>query len=186
MMTKLVWILDTHWVSNNELGGFPMRIYTTKDAYTVIGFDEAIEPRPEPIILAGETIRPGDEITAILGKNSSAGFGSFDMKRGFITYAGKYTVTEGEGDDVMVADYALFDYNFPRDLFNSVNGHKVAYVCWILGEVEGETMLFYQNECLSSRVIWPRAIKRHLTPREPRQGESAVKAGELQPALFTV
>lgn len=144
-----------------------MKIYVTKDAYTVIGFDEIIEPRPEPIILAGETIRPGDEISAILGKNSSAGFGSFEMKRGFITYAGKYTITETDDDDVIVNDYALFDYAFPRDLFNSVNGHKVAYVCWVVGEVEGETLLFYQNECLSGRVIMPRAIKRHPTLRAP-------------------
>lgn len=139
-----------------------MQIYVTDDPYTVIGFDEIIEPRPESITLAGEIIAPGDELTAILGKMTSAGFGSFDMQHGFITYAGKYTITETDRNNIRVCDYVLFNYDFLRDLFG-VNGHKVAYVCWIAGDVDGETLLFYQNKSLSSRVIWPRSIKRHLT-----------------------
>lgn len=135
-----------------------MEIYTTKAHYNVIAFDEVIEPRPEPIILAGETIQPGDKITAIFGKNSSAGFGSFEMIKGFVTYAGKFTVNDDRGE----SEYVLFAYDFPRDLFGTIHGHQVAYACWAIFENESESVLFYENRFNAGRLIIPRAIRRYV------------------------
>lgn len=134
-----------------------MKIYTTPDPYNVLAFDEPVNIRPEPITLAGEVIRPGDRITAILGENSSAGFGSFSMAEGFIVYAGKCTITDERGQ----IEYALFSYTFPRDIFGTVNGHHVAYVAWVVINADDETSLFYETPQNSGRLILPCKIQRH-------------------------
>jgi len=133
-----------------------MKIYEIKDpshAYNVIGFDEPVELRPDPITLAGETIRPGDRITAILGRETSAGFGKFSLASGYITYAGRYTVRDERGE----LEYVLFKYDFLRDADDTINGHQSAYVCWGYSDRDG--ILFY--DCGgSSRIIRPCEVKR--------------------------
>lgn len=139
-----------------------MQIYLTKDPHMVIAFDKPIEPRPEPIILAGQTIKPGDKITAILGVEhlTSAGFESFQLRKGYITYAGKYTVIEQGIDHPWEA--ILFTYNYPRDASGLINGHRQVFICWSLSEIDGVNHLFFETKWHAARVIVPGEIKRHF------------------------
>jgi hypothetical protein len=130
-----------------------MELYVTKDAYNVLGFDG------DPLIIAspatiGETIvQPGDHVTAILSSGlTSAGFGSFEMASGCITYRGRYQHADERGD----ITYLLFDYPFQRDLFGLINGHKHAFVGWALLE---DGNLFYEIRGNNGRVIMPGTVR---------------------------
>lgn len=130
-----------------------MELFVTKAPYNVLAFDQKPDIVEEPVILAGETIRPGDCLTAIVGgSRTAAGFGSFELESGFIRYAGTYNHHDKRGN----VPYVLFDYDWPVNPADHITGHKFFYVGWVL---LSDGNLFYEIR-RNGRVIIPTEIRR--------------------------